>query len=467
MRGNRRRSSLIVVSNREPYTIKRDGRLEKTVGGLVSALDPVMCSARGVWIASTRARRGIKVEVPPEAPSYTMRLVPISTKDFEDYYDGYSNSFLWPLCHITLDRVYLRDSYWDSYRKVNQLFAEAVVEEADGRKTLVWLQDYHLALCAGYIKKKNPSLKLSLFWHIPWPPYDVFRACPHRKEILRGLLANDLLGFQIEAFTRNFLRCVELELKDEATIEGDVVYTERGRTRVRAFPISIDYGWFEEAALSRKAERFLRRFKKERNLQGRLMGLSVDRLDYTKGIIRGLSALELFFDKYPEFKRRFSFVQIAVPTRVSDTYLDYMETVRRKVYSINSRFATGDWRPIEYIEKKFTHEELAGLYRGADLLMISSVYDGMNLVAKEYIASQIDMGGVVLVSLFAGVSEDVPGVITVNPYATENYADTIKMALEMSDRERQRLMKRARSHVRKNDIYRWVDGILREIRRTK
>ncbi len=464
MRYTRKAPSLIVVSNREPYTIKRDGRLEKTVGGLVSALDPVMCSARGVWIASTRARKGIKVEVPPEAPSYTMKLVPVSGRDFEDYYDGYSNSFLWPLCHITLDRVYLRDRYWEGYRKVNQLFADAVVEEAQGRKTFVWLQDYHLALCAGYIKEKNPGLKLSLFWHIPWPPYDVFRACPHRRELLRGLLANDLLGFQIEAFTRNFLRCVELELKDEAKIVGNVVHTKKGQTRVSAFPISIDYRWFEETALTGRAERFLKRFKKERNLDGRLMGLSVDRLDYTKGIIRGLSALELFFEKYPEFKRRFSFVQIAVPTRVSETYLDYMERVRRKVYSINSRFATGDWRPIEYIEKKFTHQELAGLYRGADLLMISSVYDGMNLVAKEYIASRTDLGGVALVSIFAGVSEDVPGVITINPYATENYADTIKMALEIDEAEKRRLMKKARSYIKKNDIYRWVNRILREIR---
>ncbi len=460
------REKLIVVSNREPYVFKK-GVPEKTVGGLVSALDPVMRSSKGVWIASSsteKTPRRIPVPPPPEKPSYTMRLVPLSKRDINGYYHGYSNRFLWPLCHITLEQIYLKKSYWTSYKKVNSLFADAVLAEARKKGSLVWLQDYHLALTASYLRKKRPDLRLAIFWHIPWPPYDVFKACPHRREVLEGILANDLVGFQTPRFRRNFLRCVDIELGAGVDVKEGFVNWQGHTTKVRAFPISIDYDWFENSAEKKKSLKFLARFKKQRKLDGKMIGLSVDRLDYTKGIVKCIEALDFFFKKYPRFREEFTFVQIAVPTRKVEPYLSYMELVRKKVAAINDKYSTGDWRPVEYIEGKLTHDELSALYRGSDLILITSVYDGMNLVAKEYVASQIDLNGVLLVSEFAGASEDMPGVIRINPYYAEQCADAMKDALTMKRVQKRKLMRAARAHVSENDIYGWVEDILEELK---
>ena len=465
---NRRlfKNRLIVVSNREPYSLKK-GRSEKSVGGLVSALDPVMRASKGVWVASTPAGRGVKdrrIMVPLDDPSYTMRLVPVTRRDMDDYYHGYSNRLLWPLCHITLDKIFLKQSYWEGYKKVNSLFADAVVEEAQRKGVFVWLQDYHLALCARYVRERRPDLKLSLFWHIPWPPYDVFRACPQKREILEGMLANDLIGFQIESFKRNFMRCVDMELGAGIDVKEGFIHWRGHSTRVRAFPISVDYEWFENAARSKRAERFARRFMRERNLSGRIMGLSVDRLDYTKGIIKCIEALDAFFEKYPEYRERFTFVQVAVPTRKAEPYLSYMEQVRSKVRYLNEKYSTRGWRPVEYMEKRLGHEDLAALYRAADIVVITSVYDGMNLVAKEYVASQVDLKGILLVSEFAGAAEDVPGSIHINPYDTEGCADVIRNAIETEPETKRDLLKVAREYIKEYDIYRWVEGILEEMK---
>jgi trehalose 6-phosphate synthase len=464
------KGKLIVVSNREPYVIKK-GKAEKSVGGLVSALDPVMQATKGVWIASGSVPEGKELSdsdtrfmVPQDNPSYTMRLVPLKSRDVEGYYNGYSNRFLWPLCHIALDRVYLRKFYWDRYKKVNELFARAVAQEAEGG-AVVWLQDYHLALCARYIRDLMPKTKISIFWHIPWPPYDVLRACPQRKELLEGLLSNDLIGFQLDSFRINFMRCVGRELGVPANFQkGTIRY--RGRTvMVRAFPISVDFDWFENAALEKNAESFFRRFKSYRGLEGLKLGLSVDRLDYTKGIVKYLEAVDFFFSKYPRFKQRISFILVAVPTRKVEPFLSYMESVRKKVEAVNRKYSQKRWHPVEYIERRFNHNELAALYRGADLAVISSVYDGMNLVAKEYVSSQVDLNGALLVSEFAGSAEEIPGAIPINPYDIEGCADAIKNALEMKPERRRENMERARWYLKEKNIYRWVNDVLAELKR--
>jgi trehalose 6-phosphate synthase len=462
------KGQLIVVSNREPYSLKK-GKLEKSVGGLVSAMDPVMQEQKGVWIAAGSAAEGRKPSreakrfmVPPENPSYTVRLVPLTPRDVEGYYNGYSNRFLWPLCHIALDRIYLRKFYWHRYKKVNELFARAVVEEAK-KDAVVWLQDYHLALCAKYIRELKPKARTSIFWHIPWPPHDVFRACPQRKELLEGMLANDLIGFQLDSFGLNFLRCVGRELGARPNLAKRTV-TYRGiTTRVKAFPISVDFDWFESAAGEKKAEGFIRRFRRDKALEGLKVGLTVERLDYTKGVIKSLEAVEFFFAKYPRFKGNFTMVMVAVPTRKVEPYLSYMERVRKKVDSVNKKFSRKRWRPVEYIDRRLSHNELAALYRDADLAVISSIYDGMNLVAKEYVASQVDMKGSLLVSEFAGSSQEIPGAISINPYDTEGCADAIKNALEMKPERIKEQMERARWHIREKNIYRWVDDVLGEL----
>ena len=456
---------IIVVSNREPYSLSR--RHQKTVGGLVSALDPLMKATRGVWIASGSRDelkdRPSRFPVPPADPSYTLRLVPLGPADIEGYYNGYSNRFLWPLCHMTLDRVYLTRSYWRSYRKVNGLFAQAAAEEA-GEGSVIWLHDYHLALCAPFIKELCQNAFVSIFWHIPWPPHAVFRICPQKKELLEGLLANDLIGFQLPAFMENFARCVERELGYEVDIEGGVISHKGRLTRLKAFPISVDFDWFERAAVSAEARKFISKFLKKRGLEGSKIILSVNRLDYTKGMIKCLEAVELFFTKYPRYKNSVTFVQIAVPTRKVEPYLSYMERVQRKVDSINQRLSRDGWKPVEYITSNLAHAELAGLYRKADLAMISSVYDGMNLVAKEFIASQVDLSGSLLISELAGASEEIPGVTLINPYDTEGCAIAIKAALDASPAEKRKALQEARAHVRERNINRWIMDIFKEIK---
>jgi trehalose 6-phosphate synthase len=467
------KGELIVVSNREPYAVRK-GNVEKTVGGLVSALDPVMQAAKGVWIASGTALGSAgegkagqtRFIVPPGNPSYTMRLVPLTPRDMEGYYNGYSNRFLWPLCHLALDRVYLRKFYWQSYMKVNELFAGAVVAEAKG-DAVVWLQDYHLSLCARYIRELRRKTRIAIFWHIPWPPYDVFRACPQRREILEGLLANNLIGFQLEHFAFNFIRCVGRELGAGTDLEKGTVEYRGHKTVVKSFPISVDFDWFEKAALEKKAERFLARFIRDKGLEGLKLGIAVGRLDYTKGIVKSLEAVEFFFVKYPRFKEKFTFIQVAVPTRKVEPYLSYMELVRKKIEAVNRKFSRGGWRPVEYIEHKLDHSELAALYRGADLALLSSTYDGMNLVAKEYAASQVDCKGALLVSEFAGAAEDIPGAVPINPYDTEGCADAIKTALDMKPERRSEAMERARWYIREKNIYRWVDDVLEELNRIR
>ena len=468
MRKRTLKEKLIIVTNREPYTLRK-GSLEKTVGGLVSALDPIMRASKGVWIASGGSEgkgkatdKRDRVPPPPEESSYIMRRIPLTHRDVEGYYHGYSNRFLWPLCHITPERIFLKKSYWKSYKKVNAIFAEAVIQEAKKKGTVVWFQDYHLALAAGCVRKKRPDLKLAIFWHIPWPPYDVFRACPNRQEILEAMLANDLIGFQLDSFKANFMRCVYQELGASMTRDGYIIYKGH-TTKVKSFPISVDYDWFEKTASTKRSENFFKRFKKERNLEGKLIGLGVDRLDYTKGIIKCIDALEFFFKKYPRFRGRFTFVQVAVPTRKAEPFLSYMERVRGKVDALNAKYETEDWRPIEYIESKFGHKDLAALYRGADLALISSVYDGMNLVAKEYVASQVDLKGALLVSEFAGAAEGMPGVEKINPYDTEGLADAIKAALTKKSAEKRECLIKAREFIKENDIYKWVDSFLLEL----
>lgn len=456
---------IIIVSNREPYALKK-GRLSRTVGGLVTALDPLMRSNNGVWIATGAHEQlesmGERVMVPPGDGAYAMRLVPVGRGDMEGYYSGYSNGLLWPLCHITLDRVYHMRSHWRSYVKVNRLLAEAVLEEG-AEASIVWLQDYHLALAASEIRSKSPGALISLFWHIPWPPHAVFRICPQKKELLKGLLANDLLGFQLESFKVNFMRCVEQELGAEVDKEAGAVWFEGHTTHLKSFPISVDFASFEKAALSDGAGSFLKRFLRSRGLEGQSIVLSVNRLDYTKGMIKCLEAIEFFFAKYPRFREKVSFVQVAVPTRKVEPYLSYGEKVRGKVESINRKYSSVSWKPVEYLETDLGQTELAALYRHASVAVISSVYDGMNLVAKEYIASQCDHNGALLISEFAGAAEEMPGVTMINPYDIEGCADELKAALERDPEKKRADLLEARKFVRNNDVYRWVRKIFSEM----
>jgi trehalose 6-phosphate synthase/phosphatase len=462
-------TKLIVVSNREPYVHKRSGlriTTETPAGGLSSALDDVLRMVGGTWVAwgSGNADRDAvdgnsRLRVPPGDPRYTLRRVWLRPQEVDNYYHGYANQVLWPLCHITLDRVTYRKNFWDYYERANRAFAEAALEEADER-SLVWVQDYQLCLVPQMLRERSPRLTLLHFWHIPWPDWSVFRICPQARQVLEGLLANDLIGFQVPLFARNFLDCVRECLDADVDYQlRTVTYRDR-TTRLEAFPISVDYARFSEQAGSRRALRTVEAVRRQHRLQGVRVGIGVDRLEYTKALIKRLQAIELFFERYASFRRKFTFIQIAVPTRMREPYLSYGKAVEEMIGKINQRFSQGTWQPIIYLSAKIDHDELAAYYRLADVAVISSVYDGMNLVAKEYVACQVDGQGVLILSELAGAAEELEGSLLVNPYNIEEFSDRIRQALIMLPEEKRARMTSLRRHVQEHDITKWVDDVL-------
>lgn len=463
---------LIIVSNREPYIHKKTGlsiRVEKPTGGLTSAMDDVLKVTGGTWVAwgSGSGDRDVVdskncIEVPPEKPSYILKRVWLNPSVVENYYHGYSNRVLWPLCHITLDRVYFRKKFWEDYKKANRAFSDAVLEEADN-DSIVWIHDYHLCLVPGMLRNKKPNLIIAHFWHIPWPDWSVFRVCPQAKEILEGLLGNDLIGFQIPLFVKNFMDCVSECLPVDIDYSKATINFKGHIIRLNAFPISIDFDKFNSMASSQRTERMIKSIKERYRITQGYIGIGVDRLEYTKALIKRLQAIDLFFDRYERFRGKFTFIQIAVPTRMKEPYISYKKTVEELVAKINKKYSSGLWKPIIYIDTKIEHKDLVAYYRMADVAIISSVYDGMNLVAKEYVASKTDEKGVLILSEFAGASEELEGSVLVNPYDIEEFSECIKTALKMPDKEKVSRMSVLRRHVSENNIHKWIIDILNEM----
>ncbi|HET7321145.1 MAG TPA: trehalose-6-phosphate synthase [Longimicrobiaceae bacterium] len=457
----------LVVSNREPYEHRwADEVGEMTVrvpaGGLTSALDPLLQALGGTWVAwgsgeadAAVVGDGDTVMVPPENPTYTLRRIWLTHHDIHRYYLGFSNQFLWPLCHLRPDLTRLRSRYWERYRRVNRRFAEAVLEECRGEEAAVWFQDYQLALAPEFVRARRPDLTLAHFWHIPWPPVDIFRLAPQGNYLLRGLLANDLMGFQLPGFAENFLRCAQ-RLPGAAVDWGaQTVELDGHRCRVGAFPISIDTDAFRDAALAPNAEVQMARLRERYAPKGGAIGIGVDRLDYSKGLPEKLKALEFLWERYPEFRERLTFIQVAVPSRSDiEAYDELTQKVERQVWEINERFGTEVWRPVQLIKQSLPSDRLSVLYRLADLCIVSSLQDGMNLVAKEYVASQVNGAGVLLLSAFTGAAEEMHQATLVNPYDPEHMALVIRDALLTPEEERRRVMKALQGSQR--SIFDWM-----------
>jgi trehalose 6-phosphate synthase len=487
-------SRLIVVSNREPYEhIWRKDQLlcRPTDGGLSSALDPILRRVGGLWVAwgsgeaDREATGGAQtLEVPPEAPAYRLRRVWLTPEEVKGGYLGYANEVLWPLCHVTLDRVAYRRAFWEPYARLNRRFADAVLSELGQQPGPVWVHDFHLALVPKLIKAESPRTRVFVFWHVPWPVPDVFRILPERLEILQGLLAADSIVFQTRAYGLAFAECAKRFLQADVNAQGDTLAVEGHRTSVGARAISVDFHAFTARAKTAPVERVMAQARRRLNVHpGVRLGLGVDRLDYTKGLLKRLWALDAFFTRYPEYRGAFTFVQVAVPTRSElDAYRRYRKLIWQTVFEVNDRHSfarhssmrhaalheSGNgqdleaWRPIEYLEGKIDFDTLVAYYRLADLALVSSVYDGMNLVAKEYIASQVDETGVLLVSQMAGSAEELTDALIINPYDPEGLADAIRDALEMPEGERRRRMRAMRAHLSAHDLYGWADGCLQD-----
>jgi len=467
---------LILLSNREPYEhVHKPNGIEVRfpAGGLVSALDPILRRTHGTWVAwaSGNADRTVaddfgRVPVPPGDPSYTLRRVWLSESDVEGFYLGFANSALWPLCHLFVSKVDIRRSDWESYEHANRLFAGAVVQEAErvGGAPMVWVHDYHFALAPALIRPQVPDALIHQFWHIPFPPPDVFGILPVgvQDSLLRGLLGNDLIEFQTDGFAWNFMDCVARTIPDvQVDLDQGVVHLDGRQTRIGSFPISIDVAeWQRLAALPHTVD--VCRTLRQRYAPGdRQLVVSVDRMDYTKGIERRLRALEHMWTDTPERRGTFTMLVVATPSRTDiPAYAKLERDVLEAIERLNDEFRTLDWTPIVLVHENVDADLLAAVYCAADVCVVSSLQDGMNLVAKEFIACRTDKNGVLVLSRFAGASDELGAALLVNPFFIDAFADTLAVALDMPRHERVERMTALRDRVANATIDDWLDAIL-------
>ena len=469
---------LFVVSNREPYMHVFEGK-EKAIkmiipaSGVVTALEPVLVACDGTWIANGSGNADKEVvdprdhlRVPPDFPRYTLRRVWLAPEEEKGYYDGFSNEGLWPLCHIAHTRPIFRPEDWVHYQRINRRFADAVLGEMEGTESPILLaQDYHLALLPRMIKEARPDARVAIFWHIPWPNPEVFGICPWQRELLDGLLGADLIGFHIQTHCNNFLESVDRGV--EALTEWDrfAVNRQGHVTRVRPYPISVAFpensiGPYESKSSGEERAALCA----ELGLEASLLGVGVDRVDYTKGIIERFRAIEHFLEVHPAYEHRFSFVQIGAPSRTEIVrYRQFLDEVSAEADRINARFQTSRWKPIVLLKKHHSHEEISRFYRAASVCLVTSLHDGMNLVAKEFVAAREDERGVLILSTFAGAAHDLPDALLINPYDIQQLADAIHRALEMPEEQQAARMERLRRDVRQNNVYRWAAHLLSDL----
>jgi trehalose 6-phosphate synthase len=406
------------------------------------------------------------LRVPPEDPNYTLRRVWLTKEEEQGYYYGFANEGLWPLCHIAHTRPIFRASDWQSYLDANQKFADAVVEEiADSQRPVVLVQDYHFALLPRLMKMQRPDARVAIFWHIPWPNPEAFGICPWRRELLEGLLGADLIGFHTQSHCNNFLETVDRNLESRIDWEHFSASRLDHHTMVRPFPISVDLtnGLHpEEDYDSNYAHRSA--LFKSLGIEATLLGVGVDRVDYTKGILERFLAIERFLEKWPAYRGQFTFVQIGAPSRTHiKRYHDFLGEVELEAERINWRFQSGKWKPILFLKRQHSHEEIAKYYRAADLCLVTSLHDGMNLVAKEFVAARADERGVLILSQFTGAARELRDALLVNPYDIDETAEALRRALEMEPEEKELRMQRMRRTVRENNVYRWAANLVAEL----
>ncbi|MGE3539232.1 MAG: trehalose-6-phosphate synthase [Candidatus Tectimicrobiota bacterium] len=469
---------LLVVSNREPYMHQwQDGQAQMIMpaGGLVTALDPILQACGGVWVAhgagdadvDTADTRG-RLQVPPAAPCYTLRRVWLTREEEQGYYYGFANEGLWPLCHLAHERPCFRAADWTHYVQVNQRFAAAVLDEISAGDAVVLVQDYHLALVPRLLKMARPDLRVGLFWHIPWPNSEAFRICPTRAEILEGMLGADLLGFHLQNYCNNFLETVDRLVESRLDWDHCAIECQGHTTLVRPHPISVE-PWAErgvatDAVLAEQIATTRLRY----GLGSDLLLVGVDRIDYTKGLPERLRAVARFFEKYPQYRQRVTFVQLGAPSRTHlPAYREHLATLEALVDQINWQFQTAHWKPIRFLVAHHDAHTVYRFLRMASVCIVSSLHDGMNLVAKEFVAAQDEGEGVLILSEFAGAARELADALLVNPYDTEGCAEAIYTALTMEPRERRARMVRMRRVVEEHNVYRWAASFLRALVATR
>jgi trehalose 6-phosphate synthase/phosphatase len=458
----------LLVSNRLPYQIdihEEDVALERGVGGLVTALDPIMQHTGGTWIGWSGSYENIperiKVsEVSGGREEYTLRPIALSRKEVDDYYLGYSNKSLWPLCHYFQEHCEFSRSRWKVYKQVNRRFADVVIDEyRDG--DLIWIHDYHLMLVPAMLREALPKARIGYFLHIPFPDVEVFLVEPRGEELVEGLLGADLVGFHIDSYANKFLDAVSklthyrYSRSEKKIRVGDRVVT------LGSFPISIDFDYFAKLASREETAREAKAIRDYYHAD--VIAVGVDRLDYTKGILERMKAIESMLESHPDIQGRFTFVQVSAPSRTKvHTYRHLREQIEMTVGRVNGRFSGSGCLPIDYRYESLPQEQLAALYRASDLALVTPLRDGMNLIAKEYIASQYDERGALLLSRFTGAFTELKDAFVVNPYDQEATGERIYEVIRTPEEEKRERMRKMRNIVRRNDIYWWLERFLRE-----
>ncbi|MFA4984689.1 MAG: trehalose-6-phosphate synthase [Candidatus Omnitrophota bacterium] len=467
-------NSFFVVSNREPYMHIIDEatgkpRCVRPASGVVTAIDPILRACGGTWIAhgSAEADRKFvnsknKLGVPPKDNRYILKRVWLTKEEEDGYYYGFSNEGLWPLCHVTHTRPIFRESDWQMYKEVNQKFADNVLEELPANAPFVFIQDYHFTLLGKMIKDKRPDATVALFWHIPWPNPEVFAICPYQREILEGMLACDMIGFHVQFHCNNFLDTTNRLIECRVDTEKFSVVRSNKETLVRAFSISVD--GYLSAGLSAEENSRLNKIREEFQLEGKIVAVGVDRIDYTKGIIERILAIDRFLEKYPEYREKFVFIQLAAPSRTHiKRYHELTGEIDELIENKNWKYSSSEWKPIIYLKRYFSPEEIKPYYILADLCIVSSLHDGMNLVAKEYVASKTDSSGALILSRFTGAARELTDAVLINPYAIEEFADAIKFTIELPPDEKKKRMENMRNIITENNIYKWAGSIITEL----
>lgn len=472
LRTQLRGDEVIVVSNREPYIHQREGDaivVKRPASGLVTAVEPVMRACSGTWIAhgSGSADRDVvdandHVRVPPGAEDYTLRRLWLTEEEEAGYYFGFANEGLWPLCHVAHVRPVFRESDWQRYREVNQRFADAVVAEARSEDPIVLVQDYHFALLPAMVRAKLPRATILTFWHIPWPNPESFGICPWRRELLEGMLGSTILGFHTRYHCKNFIETVDRYLEARIEHEHSIVSYRDDETFIESYPISIE--WPTERTVARwpSVEDCRRNVRQRLGLPAdQLIACGVDRFDYTKGILERLHAVERLLEKYPRWTDRFSFVQVAAPSRSSlPEYRVFQERIKEVTERINTRFGNEHWQPVRLLAEHHDTDAVNELYRASEVCVVTSLHDGMNLVCKEYCAARDDEAGVLILSRFAGAARELNEALIVNPYHVEETADALHRALTMPQAEQRERMASLRMTVREANVYRWAGLML-------
>ncbi|KKP79614.1 MAG: Alpha,alpha-trehalose-phosphate synthase (UDP-forming) [Candidatus Levybacteria bacterium GW2011_GWB1_35_5] len=464
--------TIFMVSNREPYIHTKNGRdinYYVPASGMVTAIEPIMQACGGMWIAQGSGNadrltvdKDDKLKVPPDEPKYTLKRVWLTEKEEAGYYYGFSNEGLWPLCHIAYTRPTFKKEDWEEYKKVNGKFAQNILSEIKNiERPIVLIQDFQLALVPRMIKNSRPDASVGIFWHIPWPNSESFSVCPWKKEIIDGILGADLIGFQTQLHCNNFIETVSREIESLLDFEQLTITRQSHTSYIKAFPFSIA---FPNPSKNKNTNFDSKELLKSLNVKTKYIGVGVDRLDYTKGILERLKAIEIFLKKNPTYISNFTFLQIAAPSRSKiKQYQKFSEDVDKEVERINNLFRKNGWKPILLFKRHHSREEIDQFYKVANICLVTSLHDGMNLVAKEFVAARSDNKGVLILSQFTGASRELKDALIVNPYNGEQTAEAIKLALELSPSEQTKKMKRMREVVKNYNIYRWSAELLKTI----